>query len=118
MSYYRGGVGQWSWLLHRVTGVGVLVFLCLHILDTALVVLGPEHYDRVIALYRLPAFRLGEIALFAALLFHALNGLRIILMDGWVDLMALHQTLFTVQMICFVLLFVPSAWIMLQPLLK
>ncbi len=118
MSVYRGGVGQWSWLLHRVTGVGVLVFLCLHILDTALIVLGPEHYNRIIALYRLPVFRLGEIALFAALLFHALNGLRIILMDFWVDLMAFQRTLFLVQMIGFVLLFVPAAWVMVLGILR
>ena len=31
-----------SWLLHRVTGVGVLIFLFIHILDTAFLILGPE----------------------------------------------------------------------------
>ena len=35
MRPYRGGIGQWSWALHRFTGVGVLIFLCLHILDTS-----------------------------------------------------------------------------------
>lgn len=33
---YRGGSGHWSYLLHRVTGVGVLLFLAIHIVDTAL----------------------------------------------------------------------------------
>jgi succinate dehydrogenase / fumarate reductase cytochrome b subunit len=118
MNIYRGGIGQWSWLLHRVTGVGVLIFLCLHILDTSLVVLGPEHYDAIIKLYRLPLFRVGEILLFASVLFHALNGVRIILIDFWVDLTRFHRQLFQVQMVLFVLLMVPVTWIMVTPLLR
>ncbi len=117
MSVYRGGIGQWSWLLHRVTGVGVLAFLCLHILDTALIVLGPEHYNHIIQLYRLPFFRVMEVLLFASLLFHALNGVRIILMDFWVDLTSVHETLFRIQMVCFTVIMIPVAWIMLRPLL-
>lgn len=116
MSHYRGGIGQWSWLLHRVTGMGVLIFLCLHILDTALIVLGPEHYNAIITLYRHPLFRVMEVGLFAAVLFHALNGLRIILMDCWVSLMVFHETLFIVQMACFTVAMIPVAWLMLRPL--
>ncbi|MDP3721919.1 MAG: succinate dehydrogenase, cytochrome b556 subunit [Candidatus Omnitrophota bacterium] len=116
MSVYRGGVGQWSWALHRITGVGVLLFLCVHILDTALIILGPEQYNTIVAFYRLPFFRVMEVGLFASLLFHALNGLRIILIDWWVELMRFHKALFTVQMVCFTCLMIPIAWIMLRPL--
>ena len=118
MSLYRGGVGQWSWLLHRVTGVGVLIFLCLHILDTSLIVLGPEHYNAVIRIYRLPVFRVLEVGLFASVLFHALNGVRIILIDCWVDLTRIHTTLFRVQIALFTLTMIPVTWIMLTPLFK
>ena len=118
MSLYHGGVGQWSYILHRVTGVGVLVFLCLHILDTALIVLGPEHYNHIIQIYRLPPFRLLEIVLFASVLFHALNGVRIILLDVWVDLMRFHRELFYGQMAIFTLTMIPVAWIMVKPLLR
>lgn len=116
--WYRGGIGQWSWFLHRVTGVGVLVFLCLHILDTALIVLGPEHYNSVIQIYRLPVFRVMEVGLFASVLFHALNGVRIILVDCWVDLTRFHQAMFHVQMACFVVVMIPVAWSMLRPLFR
>ena len=116
MSVYRGGVGQWSWALHRLTGVGVLIFLCLHILDTALIALGPEHYNQIIAIYRLPIFRVMEVGLFACVLFHALNGVRIILIDCWVDLTRIHATLFKIQMVCFVVIMVPVAWIMIHAL--
>ena len=44
---YRGGQGMWSWLLHRVTGMGIFLFLLVHILDTAFLILGPEPYNRV-----------------------------------------------------------------------
>ena len=115
--WYRGGVGQWSWALHRLTGVGVLIFLCLHILDTALIALGPEHYNKIIQIYRLPVFRIMEIGLFASVLFHALNGVRIILIDFWVDLTRIHKELFAIQMACFTVLMIPVTWIMLQPLL-
>ena len=116
--WYRGGIGQWSWALHRMTGMGVLLFLCLHILDTALIVLGPEHYNRIIQVYRLPFLRVGEIALFASVLFHALNGLRIILIDFWVDLTRFHKALFQIQMVCFTAIMIPVTWIMLRPLLR
>ena len=32
---YRGREGQIAWMLHRVTGVGIFLFLALHILDLA-----------------------------------------------------------------------------------
>ena len=116
MTSYRGGTGQWSWVFHRLTGVGVLVFLCLHILDTFLIMLGPAHYNAIIALYRVPIFRLGEVALVAAVLFHALNGVRIILLDCFVGLMRFHRQLFFVEMTLFVALFIPVAYLMIRPL--
>ena len=116
MTRYRGGIGQWSWFLHRVTGVGVLVFLCLHILDTALIILGQDHYNAIIALYRLPVFRVMEVGLFAAVLFHALNGVRITVMDVWVDLMQFHQSLFVIELVLFIAAMIPVIWLMLKPL--
>ena len=113
--WYRGCLGQWSWMLHRLTGVGVLVFLCLHILDTALIVLGPEHYNAIIQLYRHPLFRVMEVGLFAAVLYHALNGVRIILIDFWGDALARHhQTIVYVELIAFVAAMMPVTYLMLR----
>ncbi|GAA3329870.1 hypothetical protein GCM10017712_00860 [Curtobacterium citreum] len=80
---YRGSTGMWSWVLHRITGVAIYFFLLVHILDTALVRLSPEAYNAVIGTYKTPIMNLGEIALVMAIVFHALNGLRIILVDFW-----------------------------------
>ncbi len=80
---YRGGQGMWTWVLHRITGVSVFFFLLVHVLDTALVRVSPEAYDLVIASYKTPIVNLLEVGLVAAVLYHALNGVRIILVDFW-----------------------------------
>jgi succinate dehydrogenase / fumarate reductase cytochrome b subunit len=77
---YRGAIGQWSWVLHRITGLGVLFFLTLHVIDTS----GPfftPNCTSCIATYQTPLFTIGEFALVAAVVFHALNGVRISLFD-------------------------------------
>lgn len=79
---YRGGAGMWSWVAHRVTGFLVYVFLVVHVLDTALVRVSPQAYDAVIATYKNPVVGLAEVGLVGAVLFHALNGVRIVLVDG------------------------------------
>ena len=80
---YRGREGMWSWVAHRVTGVLVFFFLFTHVLDTALVRVDPNTYDQVIATYKNPVVNLFELGLVGAVLFHALNGLRVIAVDFW-----------------------------------
>lgn len=80
---YRGREGMWSWVAHRVTGVLIFFFLFVHVLDTALVRVSPEAYDGVVATYKTPIVALLEYGLVAAILFHALNGLRVIAVDFW-----------------------------------
>jgi succinate dehydrogenase / fumarate reductase, cytochrome b subunit len=80
---YRGREGMWSWVAHRITGVGIFFFLFAHVIDTALVRVSPEIYNEVIATYKNPIVGILEIGLVAAVVFHALNGLRIVLVDFW-----------------------------------
>lgn len=80
---YRGREGMWSWVGHRITGVGIFFFLLVHVLDTSLVRVSPEAYDAVIGAYKNPIMIVGEIGLVGAIVFHAFNGLRIILVDFW-----------------------------------
>jgi succinate dehydrogenase / fumarate reductase cytochrome b subunit len=80
---YRGREGMWSWVLHRITGVSIYFFLLVHILDTSVVRISPQAYNGVIDSYKTPIMGLGELALVIAIGYHALNGLRIILIDFW-----------------------------------
>ena len=80
---YRGGQGMWSWVAQRITGIAVFFFLYVHVLDTALVRVSPEAYDVVIATYKTPLVNLLEVGLVGAVLYHALNGLRVVAVDFW-----------------------------------
>ena len=80
---YRVSWTQLAWFGHRASGLGVLLFLFLHIVETSTVLLGPEVYDFTQTFYaNLPA-KIGEVLLMAALVYHSLNGLRVIVMDFW-----------------------------------
>ncbi|MEU5691174.1 succinate dehydrogenase, cytochrome b556 subunit [Actinosynnema sp. NPDC020468] len=80
---YRGDLGMWSWVAHRITGVLTFFFLFAHVLDTALVRVSPDAYDKVIETYKNPVVNLFEVGLVGAVLYHALNGLRVMLVDFW-----------------------------------
>ena len=111
---YRGREGQGAYLLHRVTGLGVLLFLALHILDIFVVSFGPEVYNRLLFIYKGQLPRLMEVALAFALTYHALNGLRIIVQDFYPRIMRHSKTLFWIQYIVFTLVFIPAATFMMR----
>ena len=75
---------MWSWVAHRITGVATFFFLFVHVLDTALVRVSPQAYDAVIETYKNPVVNLLELGLVGAVLYHALNGIRIMALDFWV----------------------------------
>lgn len=117
---YRGREGHWSFLLHRVTGLGVLLFLAVHIVDTSFVYFIPEAYDHVIKLYQSTLFGIGEIALVFCLFFHGINGVRIAYLDlfkpkGWTKESQSRSVV--VSLVITLILFVPSALYMLYNLL-
>jgi succinate dehydrogenase cytochrome b subunit len=80
---YRGDPAMWSWVLHRITGATIFFFLFVHVLDTALVRVSPQAYNEVIETYKTPIVGLMELGLVVAVLYHALNGIRVILIDFW-----------------------------------
>lgn len=78
---YRGRLGHWSWLAHRVSGLGILAYLTIHVWETANATFKPELYSWSVELFKHPLFGVGEVFLMAALLYHAFNGTRIALLD-------------------------------------
>jgi len=121
---YGGGLGQWSWLAHRLTGLGILFFLVIHIIDTFLVVAFPAEYDFTVAVYGgvfaghyyWPlrwAFRLGELGLIASVLFHAVNGVRIVLFDFWPSGVKYQREIFwAVISIFFAVMLFVTLWVL------
>jgi succinate dehydrogenase cytochrome b subunit len=83
-SWYRGREGHYTFILHRVAGLGTLLFLIIHILDTSTVYFFPQLYDEAIQIYRSNIFWFLELLLVACVIFHGINGLRI----TWFDMLA------------------------------
>ncbi|AZI58588.1 succinate dehydrogenase, cytochrome b556 subunit [Nakamurella antarctica] len=113
-SLYRGGEGMWSWVAHRITGVLTFFFLFTHVLDTALVRVSPESYNKVIETYKNPLVNLMEVGLVGAVLFHGLNGLRIMTVDFWSKGPKYQRLLLWVILAVWVLVMIPGAYFMLQ----
>jgi len=111
---YRGREGMWSWVAHRVTGVLVFFFLFAHVLDTALVRVSPDSYNRVIETYKTPVVNLMEVGLVGAVLYHALNGLRIIAIDFWEKGPRYQKAMGRVVVAVFLLLMVPGTYFMIE----
>ena len=118
MTVYRGSYGQWAWIAHRVAGAAIFLFLLVHIADTALIGWGPNLYNKFVAFYRHPVFRIGEAFLAAAVLFHALNGVRIMTIDFWEGGSAAQKKLLYVVATLFLAILLPGLYVMLTPLLK
>jgi succinate dehydrogenase / fumarate reductase, cytochrome b subunit len=113
---YRGREGMWTWILHRLTGLGILLFLIMHVVETATVIYYPAIYDSFLAAYRSALFRFAEVLIIFAVLYHALNGLRIIVQDFW-PLVMRHQRQMTWAVAAIVVLtMIPVTWIMVAPL--
>jgi len=111
---YRGREGHLSYIGHRLTGLGTVLFLAIHILDTSTVYFFPSLYAHAIDLYRSTPFMLGEIMLVAAVLFHGVNGLKIILNDTFPQWWTKHgeRSVFWRVMGVTVVLWLPAAYLM------
>ena len=112
---YRVSWAQLAWFGHRASGLGVLFYLFMHIVETSTVLFGPDVYNAAVGIFKnLPA-RLGEVVLMAALVYHALNGLRVIAMDFWPRLTVYYVPLTYGVIGATVVAMVPLAFIMLRP---
>ena len=119
-SQYRGREGHWLFILHRLTGLGTLLFLIIHILDTSTVYFFPSLYSHAIDIYRSTPFMIGEIFLVFSVIFHGVNGARIALFDlfltnWWKTPSQRSSARWTLAIA--VLLWLPAAALMMRSLL-
>ncbi|MHB8132738.1 MAG: succinate dehydrogenase, cytochrome b556 subunit [Anaerolineaceae bacterium] len=70
-------LGSWAFILNRITGLGLTLYLFLHLIMLGQLAKGPDAYDGFIALVKNPVFLVGELLVIAAALIHGLNGIRV-----------------------------------------
>lgn len=115
---YRGGMNMYAWVLHRLTGLGVLLFLMVHIVETFFLVLGPEAYNSAIAVYKTPVFKVAELGLTFAVLYHAVNGVRVTVQDFWPALWRYERAFIWISAAIVVAAFVPLVILSVLPLFQ
>jgi succinate dehydrogenase / fumarate reductase cytochrome b subunit len=73
----RWGFARYMYTLHRLTGLGLLAYFVMHIFVTSTRAIGPESWERAMDVVSGPLFAFGEYLVFAAFVFHAVNGIRL-----------------------------------------
>jgi len=100
--------GMWAWLLFRISGLVLVFYLGAHI-----IVISTGHFDqldRLMNAFDNPVAVLADLALVVAVLYHALNGVRIILMDLGIGIQR-HKIMFWSAMAVVVICFAVFAWV-------
>jgi succinate dehydrogenase / fumarate reductase cytochrome b subunit len=114
---YRGGQSMLAWLLHRISGIGIVLFVSMHVLAAFfLYSVEPESLTGQIS-QALTAFYEAlpmQIFILFSVLWHAINGLRIVILDMWPSLMTYNREAMWVQWALFLPLFLlPTALMIL-----
>jgi succinate dehydrogenase / fumarate reductase, cytochrome b subunit len=99
---------MWSWVLHRISGATIFFFLFVHVLDATMLRVSPQTYNAVVGDYKTPIVGLMEYALIGAVLYHGLNGIRVILIDFWSEGTRYQRLMFWIVGVIFLLLMVPA----------
>jgi succinate dehydrogenase / fumarate reductase, cytochrome b subunit len=94
----RRKLGMWAYALNRITGIGLVVYLYLHLAVLSLLLRGPRSWDSFVSLARAPYFLALDVILLAGILIHGLNGLRVTLTGFDVGVKA-QKALFGVLML-------------------
>jgi succinate dehydrogenase / fumarate reductase cytochrome b subunit len=109
---YKIKEGMLSWILHKITGIAIVAFVLFHIWSMAKMSKGPEAFNAVIETYKTPFFRVGEVLLLGGILFHGLNGARLILGEFTAWAMKRHKLLIYLTYVLAGVLFVIGGLIM------
>jgi succinate dehydrogenase / fumarate reductase cytochrome b subunit len=76
----RWGVERYAYILHRITGLGILFYFLMHIVVTSLRATGTYLWIEG-GYFHQPIFKIGEFLVFAAFAYHACNGIRLVLVE-------------------------------------
>ena len=104
----RRKLGMWAYALNRITGIGLVVYLYLHLVVLSLLLGGPTAWDSFVAVARSPYVLALDVILLAGILIHGLNGLRITLTSFGIGLGAQKAVFIVVMVVSAVALWVAA----------
>ena len=105
-----------AWVLHRITGLGILFFVGIHVVAAFFLnAIGDIVSTSITTIYESAPM---QIFVYFCVLYHALNGLRVIVEDLWPPLLRYHQKLLWLQWAIFVPVFGLPAFLMVTGILS
>jgi succinate dehydrogenase / fumarate reductase cytochrome b subunit len=99
---YKGGSPMWSWLLHRISGLGMITFVSLHVVASFFMHVVADGGDVAININMIYESWPFQIFIYFCVIFHALNGFRIIMLDFWPKLLQYQRELTWLEWLVFV----------------
>lgn len=81
MFLYKKHSGSWAWILHRFTGLGLTVYILIHIIALTGLLKGEAAFNEEMKFFSSPLFLFFEWLLGSLVMYHALNGIRIVIVD-------------------------------------
>ncbi len=109
---YQGGGPMLAWMLHRITGVGILVFVGLHVLASFF--MQQMGSDLAISFNTIYESWIFQLFIVFFVLFHALNGMRIIALDVWPKFLQYQREVLWLQLLVFVPVYGLTAFVIVQ----
>ena len=109
---YKGGGPMLAWILHRISGLGMIVFVSLHVVASFFTQeMGSDWAISINIVYESVFF---QLFIYFSVLFHALNGIRIIILDLWPRMIRYQREMTWLQWLIFVPIYGLTIYIMLQ----
>jgi succinate dehydrogenase / fumarate reductase cytochrome b subunit len=103
--------------MHRISGIALIGYLFLHVYSLSPLTSGRTAFNNKMQTFTSPLFMVLEWFLFAFVLFHSLNGIRVIIVD-WADGAKYHKSLLTLTVIAGVILFLAMGALMFSHEIK
>jgi succinate dehydrogenase / fumarate reductase cytochrome b subunit len=76
----RWGIERYAYILHRITGLGILFYFLMHVVVTSLRATGIYLWVEG-GFFHQPVFKFGEFLVLSAFGYHAFNGIRLVLVE-------------------------------------
>lgn len=104
--------GTWAWILHRLAGLALIFYLCLHVWIINTLTKGEAAFNNLMNFLGSPLFKILEVGLWGVILFHAFNGIRVVAVDFF-NGSSYHKKLLVVLVILAALLWIFGAVVLL-----